>query len=86
MALPLTLLLSRVYQYLAQEVFYQYRSAAEEVVKQVNQRLADILQEKSCARLMSIVFSRSRPIHCSKTLPSSPHPSPSCRRKAPYRG
>jgi two-component system, OmpR family, phosphate regulon sensor histidine kinase PhoR len=43
-ALPLTLLLSRVYQYLAQEVFYQYRSAAEEVVKQVNQRLADILQ------------------------------------------
>jgi len=44
MALPLTLLLSRVYQYLAQEVFYQYRSAAEEVVKQVNQRLADILQ------------------------------------------
>jgi len=33
-----------VYQYLAQEVFYQYRSAAEEVVKQVNQRLADILQ------------------------------------------
>jgi signal transduction histidine kinase len=43
-ALPLTLLLSRVYQYLAQEVFYQYRSAAEEVVKQINQRLADILQ------------------------------------------
>ncbi len=43
-ALPLTLLLSRVYQYLAQEVFYQYRSAAEEMVKQVNQRLADILQ------------------------------------------
>jgi hypothetical protein len=43
-ALPLTLLLSRVYQYLAQEVFYQYRSAAEEVVKQVNQRLGDILQ------------------------------------------
>src|SRR3989442_14437638 len=43
-ALPLTLLLTRVYQYLAQEVFYQYRSAAEEVVKQVNQRLADILQ------------------------------------------
>ena len=43
-ALPLTLLLSRVYQYLAQEMFYQYRSAAEEVVKQVNQRLADILQ------------------------------------------
>src|SRR5262245_27383017 len=43
-ALPLTLLLSRVYQYLGQEVFYQYRSAAEEVVKQVNQRLADILQ------------------------------------------
>src|SRR5215475_6877738 len=43
-ALPLTLLLCRVYQYLAQEVFYQYRSAAEEVVKQVNQRLADILQ------------------------------------------
>ena len=42
--LPLTLLLSRVYEYLAQEVFYQYRSAAEEVVKQVNQRLADILQ------------------------------------------
>ena len=33
-ALPLTLLLNRVYQYLAQEVFYQYRSAAEEVVKQ----------------------------------------------------
>jgi two-component system phosphate regulon sensor histidine kinase PhoR len=43
-ALPLTLLLSRVYQYLTQEVFYQYRSAAEEMVKQVNQRLADILQ------------------------------------------
>src|SRR5262249_1062803 len=43
-ALPLTLLLSRVYQYLAQEVFYQYRSAAEEAVKQVNQRLGDILQ------------------------------------------
>ena len=43
-ALPLTLLLSRVYQYLAQEMFYQYRSAAEEAVKQVNQRLADILQ------------------------------------------
>ena len=43
-ALPLTLLLSRVYQYLAQEMFYQYRSAAEEVVKQVNQRLGDILQ------------------------------------------
>jgi signal transduction histidine kinase len=43
-ALPLTLLLSRVYQYLAQEVFYQYRSAAEEVVKHVNQRLGDILQ------------------------------------------
>ena len=44
LALPLALLLSRVYQNLAQEVFYQYRSAAEEVVKQVNQRLADILQ------------------------------------------
>jgi len=43
-ALPLTLLLNRAYQYLAQEVFYQYLSAAEEVVKQVNQRLADILQ------------------------------------------
>src|SRR5215510_2738741 len=43
-ALPLALLLSRVYQYLAQEVFYQYRSAAEEAVKQVNQRLGDILQ------------------------------------------
>jgi signal transduction histidine kinase len=43
-ALPLTLLLSRVYQNLAQEVFYQYRAAAEEAVKQVNQRLADILQ------------------------------------------
>src|SRR4029453_16602766 len=43
-ALPLTLLVRRVFQYLAQEVFYQYRSAAEEVVKQVNQRLADILQ------------------------------------------
>ncbi len=43
-ALPLALLLSRVYQNLAQEVFYQYRSTAEEVVKQVNQRLADILQ------------------------------------------
>jgi signal transduction histidine kinase len=43
-ALPLTLLLSRVYQNLAQEVFYQYRTAAEEAVKQVNQRLADILQ------------------------------------------
>ena len=44
LALPLTLLLLRVYQNLAQEVFYQYRAAAEEVVKQVNQRLADILQ------------------------------------------
>ena len=43
-ALPLTLLLSRVYQYLTQEMFYQYRSTAEEVVKQVNQRLGDILQ------------------------------------------
>ena len=43
-ALPLTLLLRRVYQNLAQEMFYQYRTAAEEVVKQVNQRLADILQ------------------------------------------
>ena len=43
-ALPLTLLLSRVYQYLAQEVFYQYRSAAEEVMQQANQRLADILR------------------------------------------
>jgi signal transduction histidine kinase len=42
--LPLTLLLHRVYQHLAQEVFYQYRAAAEEVVKQVNQRLVDILQ------------------------------------------
>jgi signal transduction histidine kinase len=44
LALPLTLLLSRVYQTLAQEVFYQYRAAAEEVTKQINQRLADILQ------------------------------------------
>ena len=43
-ALPLTLLLHRIYQNLAQEVFYHYRTAAEEVVKQVNQRLADILQ------------------------------------------
>jgi signal transduction histidine kinase len=44
MALPLTLLLRHAYQTLAQEVFYQYRTAAEEVAKQVNQRLADILQ------------------------------------------
>jgi signal transduction histidine kinase len=44
LALPLALLLSRVYQQLEREVFYQHRAAAEEVLKHVNQRLADILQ------------------------------------------
>jgi hypothetical protein len=43
-ALPLSLLLSRVYEYLAQEIFYQYRSAAEDLLHQANQRLADILR------------------------------------------
>ena len=44
LSLPLALLLSRVYQQLEREVFYQYRAAAEEVVQRINQRLADILQ------------------------------------------
>src|SRR5262245_15706943 len=43
-ALPLVLLLSRVYRQLEREVFYQHRAAAEEVLKHINQRLADILQ------------------------------------------
>jgi hypothetical protein len=44
LSLPLALLLSRVYQQLECEMFYQYRAAAEEVVQHINQRLADILQ------------------------------------------
>lgn len=44
LSLPLGLLLQRVYRQLAREVMYQYRSAAEEVVSNINQRLADVLQ------------------------------------------
>ena len=44
LAIPLALLLSRVYTQLEREVVYQYRVAAEEVVYRLNQRLADILQ------------------------------------------
>jgi signal transduction histidine kinase len=44
LSLPLALLLSRIYQQLEREVFYQYRAAAEEVVQRINQRLADVLQ------------------------------------------
>lgn len=44
LALPLALLLSRVYRQLEREVFYQHRAAAEEVLRHINQRLADILQ------------------------------------------
>src|SRR5215475_7946332 len=44
LSLPLALLLSRVYQQLEREMFYQYRAAAEEVVQRINQRLADVLQ------------------------------------------
>ena len=44
LAIPLALLLSRIYTQLEREVVYQYRAAAEEVVYRLNQRLADILQ------------------------------------------
>ncbi len=44
LAIPLALLLSRIYTHLEREVLYQYRAAAEEVVYRINQRLADILQ------------------------------------------
>jgi signal transduction histidine kinase len=44
LAMPLALLLSRVYTQLEREVVYQYRVAAEEAVYRLNQRLADMLQ------------------------------------------
>ena len=44
LAFPLAILFSRVYTHLQREVFYQYRSAAEEVVQHLNQRLAEVLQ------------------------------------------
>lgn len=40
----LALLLSRVYTHMRREVFFQYRTAAEEVVERLNQRLAEVLQ------------------------------------------
>ena len=43
LAVPLALLLSRVYAHLEREVFYQYRASAEEVVNYINQRLTEIL-------------------------------------------
>jgi signal transduction histidine kinase len=43
LAIPLALLLSRVYAHLEREVFYQYRASAEEVVNYINQRLTEIL-------------------------------------------
>src|SRR5262249_26630822 len=73
-ALPLTLLLSRVYQYLAQEVFYQYRSAAEEVVKQINQRLADILQGEELRPFDEYSFLKvtANPLFKNSTIIASP--------------
>src|SRR5262249_38822276 len=73
-ALPLTLLLSRVYQYLAQEVFYQYRSRAEEVVKQVNQRLADILQGEELRPFDEYSFLKvtANPLFKTSTIMASP--------------
>ncbi|MBM3225424.1 MAG: hypothetical protein FJZ47_16700, partial [Candidatus Tectomicrobia bacterium] len=44
LALPLALLLSRVYHHLAREVFLQHRAVAEDAVRQVNQRLAELLR------------------------------------------
>ena len=71
----------RVYQYLAQEMFYQYRSAAEEVVKQVNQRLADILQGEELRPFDEYSFLKvtANPLFKNSAIIASP--SPSCRRK-----
>jgi signal transduction histidine kinase len=44
LALLLTLLLQRVYTHLQREVVYQYRTAAEDMVQRLNQRLRDVLQ------------------------------------------
>jgi hypothetical protein len=43
LAIPLVLLLSRVYTYLEREMVYQYRAAAEELAYRINQRLAEVL-------------------------------------------
>lgn len=43
LALPVALLLGRVYAHMQREVFYQYRASAEEVVARMNQRLVELL-------------------------------------------
>lgn len=46
LAILLALLLQRVYTHLQREVVYQYRTAAEDVVYRLNQRLTEVLQSE----------------------------------------
>lgn len=74
LALPLAILLSRVYTHLEREVFYQYRSTAEEVVLHLNQRLAEVLQaeENRAFDEYSFLNVASRPLLKGTTVTTSP--------------
>ena len=74
LALPLAVLLSRVYTHLEREVFYQYRSAAEEVVQHLNQRLAEVLQAEESRAFDEYSFLNvaSRPLLKGTAVTTSP--------------
>ena len=74
LALPLAILLSRVYTHLEREVFYQYRSTAEEVVQHLKQRLAEVLQaeENRAFDEYSFLNVAARPLLQSAAVTTSP--------------
>jgi len=74
LALPLALLLRHVYRQLDREVFYQHRAAAEEVLKHVNQRLADILQTEEQRPFDAYSFLKvtANPLLKNSTIVASP--------------
>src|SRR5262249_41978336 len=74
LALPLALLLRHVYRQLDREVFYQHRAAAEEVLKHINQRLADILQTEEQRPFDAYSFLKvtANPLLKNSTIVASP--------------
>lgn len=73
-ALPLALLLSRVYTHLAREVGYQYRNAAQDTLTRLNQRLVEILlaEDKRAFDEYSFLNISNRPLLQSTTVTTSP--------------
>lgn len=73
-ALPLGLLLNRVYTHLSREMVYQYRSAAQDVLSRINQRLAEVLQieEKRAFDEYSFLNIATNPLFQGTTVTTSP--------------